>query len=91
MSTIGNAGINNHIIFFLDILSKQEHGFKLKVKFEEKYGFVTFSQIRENIYPLHHNNHGNTPEATKEVPNSVTRGTCIPSMLFGRHNSGGSV
>jgi hypothetical protein len=21
--------------------------------------FVTFSHIRENIYPLHHNNHGN--------------------------------
>ena len=46
MSTIGNAGINNHRKFFLDIMPKQENGFKLKVKFEEKYGFVTFSHVR---------------------------------------------
>jgi hypothetical protein len=59
MSTIGNAGINNHRKFVLDIMPKQENGFKLKVKFEEKYGFVTFSHVRENIYSLHYSNHGN--------------------------------
>ena len=56
------------------------------MKFEGKYGFV----YKEKHLPTA-SQPWKSSEATKEVPNSVTRSTCIPSMLLGKHNSGGSV
>ena len=92
MSTIGNAGINNHRIFFLNRhTAKTRTWFQIKSEIWGKVWFHYIFSYKGKHLPMYHNNHGNHQKQQRRCQDLLPGVPCIPSMLLGRHNSGGSV